>query len=581
MQQPCRRGPGEQAGAAASARRLLPTDRVSRPERIPPRPRARIAAPAFLAALAVLLAPLASRAQTAITVTTDANGTNPVNLGLQDCLDNRSIVFKWNLNATPNTGDTVRIFITKDTASCTATSEPTTAPTPALTQPTTVQQQDQATVTAKQLLLDLPNGCANTDHKATSPYTVFFCVRRSAATLFGGGLTAGTLQVNFALVPPTAPSPPVATPGDSHLKLDWTSKDTGDQSYDVYVVPTTTPVDPGRRAASNVVTTSVDVDHDSAGNSLVNDRDYDLYVRSTDAYGNKSNLSSPASQGTPVQIDDFYTHYRNSGGSSHGGGGCSSGGGAGLLAAAALGAALWRRRRGGAIAASLIAVAPATARAADWTGLDRAPRRWLVAFKLDRYDPQIDSEKSLTAQPYHDIFHGRAPLRYQVEVDYQALHPFGAVLFGVTAGFWQNHGKGLLHSTGAPSSDTATLDVVPFGVVAGYRLDWFADRYRWLPVVPYAQAGLTAALWASFNGTGNVSSSPSGGRGSGWSYGYTTVLGVAVDLGAIDESLAREAYVGTGIQRTSLFAEYGWTRLNDFGKSGALILRRFGVSVEF
>jgi len=60
---------------------------------------------------------------------------------------------------------------------------------------------------------------------------------------------------------------------------------------------------------------------------------------------------------------------------------------------------------------------------------------------------------------------------------------------------------------------------------------------------------------------------------------------VAVDLGAIDESLAREAYVGTGIQRTSLFAEYGWTRLNDFGKSGALILSdrawRFGVSVEF
>src|SRR5947209_3654492 len=81
---------------------------------------------------------------------------------------------------------------------CTVTSEPTTAPTPALTQPTTVQQQDQATVTAKQLLLDLPNGCANTDHKATSSYTFFFCVRRTVASLFGGGLATGTLQVNFA-----------------------------------------------------------------------------------------------------------------------------------------------------------------------------------------------------------------------------------------------------------------------------------------------------------------------------------------------------------------------------------------------
>ena len=234
---------------------------------------------------------------------------------------------------------------------------------------------------------------------------------------------------------------------------------------------------------------------------------------------------------------------------------------------------------------------------ADWTGIDRPPRRWLVGFKIDRYDPQIDSEKGLTAQPYHETFHGRAPLRYQVEVDYQVLHPFGAILVGGTAGYWQNVGKGIygsdytdpdtgaVHRTGDPSGDTARLDVVPFGAMLTYRFDWFADQYRWLPVVPYAQAGVQAALWAAHNGTGSISSPSSGGHGSGWSYGYTTALGIALDLGAIDASLAREAYVGTGIQRTSLFAEYGWTRLNDFGKSGALILSdrawRFGLSVEF
>ena len=82
-----------------------------------------------------------------------------------------------------------------------------------------------------------------------------------------------------------------------------------------------------------------------------------------------------------------------------------------------------------------------------------------------------------------------------------------------------------------------------------------------------------------------MSTRPSGGRGSGWSYGYTTALGVALDLGTIDLALAREIYVNSGIQRTSFFAEYGWTRLNDFHKSGALVLSdrawRFGVSVEF
>jgi hypothetical protein len=143
----------------------------------------------------------------------------------------------------------------------------------------------------------------------------------------------------------------------------------------------------------------------------------------------------------------------------------------------------------------------------------------------------------------------------------------------------------VVHRAGEPSGDRARLDVVPFGAIVTYRFDWLADRYRWLPVIPYAQAGLQAALWTSYSGAGNVSKPPAGGRGSGWSYGYTAALGVAIDLGSIDASLAREAYLGAGIQRTSVFAEYGWTRLNDFGKSGTLILSdrawRFGISLEF
>jgi len=383
-----------------------------------------------------------------------------------------------------------------------------------------------------------------------------------------------------------APSALVTTGGDSHLRLDWSSNDSGDSTYDVYVVPEGTPVDLGRTAARNVAGTSVDVDHDSFGSTLVNEKVYDVFVRSTDAYGNDSGLSAPVAKGKPVAVDDFFSHYRREGGSASGGGGCGSADGAGVLAFVALAAALRRHRRRSAIAASLIALAPMAARAADWTGLDRPPRRWLVAFKMDRYDPQIDTEATLNgATPYHDVFHGRAPPRFQLEVDYQPIHPFGALLVGGTIGFWQNHGKGLLRSNGQASNDNAELRIMPFGAVVGYRLDSFADRYRWLPIVPYVQAGLAAALWASFNGTGNVTSPDSGGRGSGWSYGYTTALGVAIDLGAVDLDLARESYVGLGIQRTSAFAEYGWTRLNDFGKSGALVLSdrawRFGLSVEF
>ena len=113
-----------------------------------------------LAALAVLLFPVASLAQT-ITVFTDATNTQPVNIGKAACDENRLFVFRWNLNVTPLAGDTVKIFITKDTATCTGTSDPTTAPTPPLIQPTSVQASGQASVTAQQLLLDLPGGCSS------------------------------------------------------------------------------------------------------------------------------------------------------------------------------------------------------------------------------------------------------------------------------------------------------------------------------------------------------------------------------------------------------------------------------------
>jgi hypothetical protein len=94
------------------------------------------------------------------------------------------------------------------------------------------------------------------------------------------------------------------------------------------------------------------------------------------------------------------------------------------------------------------------------------------------------------------------------------------------------------------------------------------------------------ALWVSYSGTGAVSKDTvRGGRGSGWSYGYTTSLGLALNLDAVDPDLAREAYVDTGIQRTAFFAEYGWTRLDNLQSSGGLILSdrawRFGVSIEF
>jgi uncharacterized protein (TIGR03382 family) len=384
---------------------------------------------------------------------------------------------------------------------------------------------------------------------------------------------------------PAAPSDVILTPGDAHLEARWTSNDTNDRSWDVFAVPKGGTPDPGNPVTTGLQTRNVDIERTQGGAPLTNGAPYDVYVRSLDGYQNQSALSTP-STGTPILIEDFYNRYRNENGSDAGGGGCASGG-AGALAVLGAGVALlFRRRRKAGVLLGLLFVAAAPAARAEWHGQDRTPRRLLRAFKMDRYDPQIDSEAGLTGTPYHDVFHGHAPLRYQLEADWEVAHPFGSILVGGTVGFWQNYGHGLVPGTSTASSDTTHLNIAPFGVVVTYRFDQLADRFRWFPAIPYVQAGLMSALWSSYNGRGDISSQPAGaGHGSGWSYGYTTALGVAFSLDNLDPQLAREAYLDAGVQRTALFAEYGWTRLDEFRKGGALILSdrawRFGISVEF
>jgi uncharacterized protein (TIGR03382 family) len=342
----------------------------------------------------------------------------------------------------------------------------------------------------------------------------------------------------------------------------------------------------GNPAVTVTKTTNADVDHTDDGVQLANDAGYSISIVAHDSYGNISDPSA-AAIGIPVRSSDFYEHYRDDGGGALGGHGCTTGGASAWIAGGALALALlFRRRRNLRKGATLIALVAALAPAAR---AEEPTRRFLVGFKMDRYDPKVDSEAGLTGTPYHDVFGPRAPPRYQLEFDWEVAHPFGSLLAGATVGFWQNNGKAILGSS-APGSiqqaeDTTTLTVFPFGLIATYRFDWLADRWERFPFIPYAQVGLMRALWISRNGRGNVITAPQGGRGSGWTNGYTTALGVAVNLNAIDVDLAREAYLDTGIQRTSLFAEYGWTHLNNFNSSGALILSdhawRFGISVEF
>ena len=536
-----------------------------------------------------LLAAFTPLAASAITLT--VNGVSQeLRIGAKDC-KSLQLVASWDLQTTPTGTDLVRLIGARNgSGACSSTSATTLPDQTFLDRPPTAQTES-TTVSAQAMVLSSSDAgvqpCDDPDvasRSSANPLTNMLCVQYSLTS--GSSVSTASVNVKYALAPPFPPIDIGVAPGDGHLKLNWSPGDPAEiiVQYDVHVEPETGGVDGGVAAA--VTSAHADVSTTDDGQPLQNDAGYFITIVATDSYGN---VSQPSLEvlGIPVATADFYNHYRDEGGSARG---CASGGASVWIAGIAIALSLLLRRRSKARnGASLVALLAVLAPAARADESERHPS-FLIGFKIDRYDPKVDSEPGLTGTPYHDVFGTRRPLRYQLEFDWEVAHPFGSLLVGATVGFWQNYGKALLRSSTSgnlqPSGDTTTLNVFPFGLIATYRFDWLADRWERFPFIPYAQIGLMRALWASYNGTGNISvDRVNGGRGSGWINGYTTALGIALNLNAADPSLAREAYNETGIQRTSIFAEYGWTHLNNFNSSTALVLSdhawRFGLSVEF
>lgn len=547
-----------------------------------------------LVACAVLLAPFAARAQFVLTSpqALPINNRAPqIFIGANSC-KTQSLSFHWDLSNLGGlaAGQVVNIAKVHNASECGSTGAPNGAGesiTPAPSQNVTGDD----VVTAQSMILDpdagLPGGCDNTTITSAAPWSTFYCVQvASNSAITGSSVIFEDIQINYALAPPTPPAQVTIGAGDAHLKVSWVAGNASENidSYDVHVVT----ADGGFGSPARTVKDQLnaDVTQTDNGAPLKDDTTYNVVVVANDRYGNPSQPSRSVA-GTPVQVLDFYGLYREDGGNSKGG--CSSAGAGTWVALLSLAIGmLVRRRKKLRNGAALVALFALLAPKAQAEGYQRPERFLLVGVKVDRYDPKIDSEPGLAGNPYHQIFGPRAPLRWQLEADWEAWHPFGSFLIGGTVGYWQNFGKGrLAKDPTLRSDDTALLDVIPIGLVLTYRFDYLADLYPRFPVIPYVQGGLMRAFWASFNGVGSISRDPSGqgGHGSGWTSGYTTAIGIALALDAIDPDLSREAYQDTGIQRSSVFAEYGWTRLDGFRSGRTLVLSdrafRFGVEMEF
>jgi hypothetical protein len=248
-----------------------------------------------------------------------------------------------------------------------------------------------------------------------------------------------------------------------------------------------------------------------------------------------------------------------------------------------------------------------------------SPQRFAVELKFGPYSPNIDASAGVHGTPFADLFppntgKTRPPGRLltQVEFDYQFLHRwFGNFAIGNSVGFYRRTSHSFAYNTdpttGNPttacstsgpagdtcvrSGDTTALNVVPLSIMAVYRFDYLARRWK-IPFVPYVKIGLAYYIWWIENGGGFLSiaqftppGSSSSQGGWGGTVGWTANPGGAFLLDVLDPAAARTIDAELGINHTYLFCEFNYADISGFGAANKLNLSdttlNAGIAFEF
>jgi hypothetical protein len=234
-----------------------------------------------------------------------------------------------------------------------------------------------------------------------------------------------------------------------------------------------------------------------------------------------------------------------------------------------------------------------------------------LELKFGPYSPDIDSSPGLNSHPFADLFnpadkhHGRpgGRLLTQIEFDFQFLHrSWGSLGIGHTLGYYRRftHAVNYIHGdTMTPcslekgecvaSGDITALNIIPLSILAVYRFDYLARRYK-IPFVPYVKAGLAYYIWWIENGSGGVATyrvpmTTQTDSGYGGTFGWVLNPGLAFLLDVIDPSAARTMDAELGINHTYLFFEMHYADITGFGAPNKMTLSDLtwntGITFEF
>lgn len=228
-------------------------------------------------------------------------------------------------------------------------------------------------------------------------------------------------------------------------------------------------------------------------------------------------------------------------------------------------------------------------------------QRFAAEVKLGPYLPEIDARYSGPGLgPYATIFgrtdsHGRATKQPRmgimpaVHFEWQFAYFAGTLGLGVQVAFFRDKAQALFAKPKAgeylrSAADQVTFFMAPISLMLVYRFELLADFYK-VPIVPYAKAGLTYALWRMKDGSGKTAVNSAGKKGAGGVVGWQINPGVALRMDFIEPGSAKKLDQVTGINHTYLFGELQITRLRNFGIGNSIDLgdKTFlaGLAIEF
>jgi hypothetical protein len=202
-----------------------------------------------------------------------------------------------------------------------------------------------------------------------------------------------------------------------------------------------------------------------------------------------------------------------------------------------------------------------------------SPQHFAVELRFAPFSPDIDSDPALHgAAPYASTFGTGQRVLAGLEFDWQALRipHFGTLGPGVGAAYTKMNAQAkflMPHPlpTGGTtdiSGETTSLELFPLYAAAVLRVDvlW---REVFVPLVPYAKAGIGYSIWRASNTLGT--SSANGVNGTGASLGTHFAVGLAFNLNVFDEYSAKTFDDSMGVNNTYLFGEYTRDDLDGLG----------------